>query len=267
MHGRAAVAVVLELRQQGLGARRIARRTGLPVGTVRDWLAGKLPRHSRAVEPGDVGSVDCERCGGEEHHFEGLPLSYPYLLGMYLGDGCISAGPRSVFRLRVFLDLRYPGVINECESAIRDLVPRNKIHRLERRSNYVDRAEASYVELSAHSKSWPCFFPQHGVGKKHERQVWLAEWQRRIVDDDPQFLLRGLIHSDGCRFENTGRGGWRCPRYSFVNRSPDICAIFCDACDQLGLRWTAAPHGSSRTIYISRKADVEWLDYYVGPKS
>lgn len=123
MHGKAAVAEVLELRRQGLGAKRIARRTGLPLATVRDWLAGKLPRHSRAVEPGDVGSVDCERCGGEEHCFESLPLSYPYLLGMYLGDGCISAGPRSVFRLRIFLDLRYPRVIDECESAIRDLVP------------------------------------------------------------------------------------------------------------------------------------------------
>lgn len=108
MHGRAAVAEVLELRREGLGARRISRRTGLPVATVRDWLAGKLPRHS--VETSDVGSVDCERCGGEEHYFESLPLSYPYLLGMYLGDGCISPGPRSVFRLRIFLDLRYPGV-------------------------------------------------------------------------------------------------------------------------------------------------------------
>lgn len=123
------------------------------------------------------------------------------------------------------------------------------------------------MELSAYSKSWLCLFPQHAPGKKHERPISLTEWQRRIVDEDPQFLLRGLLHSDGCRFQNTGRGGWRCPRYSFVNRSPDICSIFCDACDQLGLRWTVAPHGSSRTIYISRKADVEWLDYYVGPKS
>ena len=43
MHSRAAVAEVMALRLEGLGARRIARRTGLPLATVRDWLAGRVP--------------------------------------------------------------------------------------------------------------------------------------------------------------------------------------------------------------------------------
>jgi hypothetical protein len=34
------------------------------------------------------------------------------------------------------------------------------------------------------------------------------------------------------------------------------------ACDRLGLRWTTAPY----TVYVSRKADVERLDGFVGPK-
>src|SRR5918999_568975 len=53
MRGAAEVAAVLELRGQGLGARRIALRTGLPVSTVRDWLAGRLPRHARPPAPSD----------------------------------------------------------------------------------------------------------------------------------------------------------------------------------------------------------------------
>jgi transcriptional regulator with XRE-family HTH domain len=48
-------------------------------------------------------------------------------------------------------------------------------------------------------------------------------------------LLRVLIQSDGCRFINTGSGGWRAPRYSFSNLSIDIKQIFCEACDQLDL--------------------------------
>jgi len=135
------------------------------------------------------------------------------------------------------------------------VAPANRVHRLTRRYND--------VEVSSFSKSWPCWLPQHGSGKKHHRSIALLMWQQELVDRWPEYLLRGLIHSDGCRFQNTGRGGWSHPRYSFSNLSADIKAIFCDACDRLGLRWTRA---GSTTIYVSRKADVAVLDRYVGPK-
>ena len=64
----------------------------------------------------------------------------------------------------------------------------------------------------------------------------LTDWQRHLVDRWAEQLLRGLIHSDGCRFINTGRGNWRWPRYEFSNRSDDIRAIFCYACDELGVQ-------------------------------
>jgi hypothetical protein len=259
MRSSAEVAQVLKLREEGLGARRIARRTGLPVATVRDWLAGKLPRHS---QPG-AGSSGCARCGHGSHTFPELPTAYLYLLGLYLGDGCISAGPRGVYRLRICLDLAYPGIVDGCESAIRELAPRNRVHRLLRRSAYVERPEPSFVEVSAYSKSWPCLFPQHGPGRKHEREIRLVDWQRSLLLRHPEPLLRGLIHSDGSRFINTGRGGWSCPRYVFNNESADIRRIFCDACDVIGLRYTFAP----RSVYVSRKADVAVLDSFIGPKA
>jgi hypothetical protein len=254
MHSRAAVERVLQLRDEGLGARRIAARAGLPVRTVTDWLAGKTPR----APSGEC----CERCGHEKHGFAELPAAYSYLLGIYLGDGCISSAPRGVYRLRITLDLAYPGIVDECEAAMREVVPRSRVHRLLRKSNYVDRPQPSFVELSAYSKSWPCLFPQHGPGRKHERAILLADWQRELLRRDPGLLLRGLIHSDGSRFINTGRGGWSCPRYVFNNKSEDIRRIFCEACDVLGLRYTFAP----RAVYVSRKADVALLDLFVGPK-
>ena len=118
------------------------------------------------------------------------------------------------------------------------------------------------VEVSAYSKSWPCLFPQHGEGKKHLRRIVLENWQAEIVDRHPDLLLRGLIHSDGCRFMNTGRK-WRHPRYSFSNYSDDIRRIFCEACDRLGLHWTLAP----RTVYVSRIADVARLDAFGAAKA
>ena len=84
-----------------------------------------------------------------------------------------------------------------------------------------------------------------------------------MVSQRPDLMLRGLLHSDGCRFQNTGRGGWSHPRYAFANSSRDIRAIFCAACELLGLRWTAS---GERTIYVSRKDDVALLDLFVGPK-
>ena len=73
---------------------------------------------------------------------------------------------------------------------------------------------------------------------------------------------RSLIHSDGCRFQNTGTN-WSWPRYPFDNRSDGIRAIFCHGCDLLGVRWTAS---GKHKIYISRKADVAVVDSFIGPK-
>ena len=178
---------------------------------------------------------------------------YAYLLGVYLGDGCISTHPRDVYRLRISLDAKYPEIIAECCSAMREIMPSNRVS--------TQLIQDSWVEVHSYSKSWPCLFPQHGPGPKHQRRIVLRDWQWQHVVRQPQLLLRGLIHSDGCRFTNTGRG-WEHPRYSFSNASDDIRRIFCDACDLLGLRWTVAP----RTVYVSRKDDVARLDEFVGPK-
>ena len=109
----------------------------------------------------------CPRCGAGEHHFDRLSTSYAYLLGMYLGDGHISKGRRDVFRLRIALDKKYPLIVEECAAAMQAVMPWNKVH--------CQLTPKNYVEVHAYSKSWPCLFPQHGPGKKHERKIDLAE--------------------------------------------------------------------------------------------
>ena len=131
-------------------------------------------------------------------------------------------------------------------------------------SALVVRDVPSHVEVSSFSKSWPCLLPQHGPGKKHQRPIVLTDWQLELGARWPDQLVRGLIHSDGCRFQNTGRGNWSWPRYAFSNLSDDIRSIFCHACDQLGVHWTRS---GKRTIYVSRKADVARLDEFIGPKA
>jgi hypothetical protein len=238
----------LELAADGHTATEVARLLGVPRATVRDWMYGRIPRRARRAASGG-----CVRCG-DVHDFDSLPLVYVYLLGMYLGDGCLSAHRREVFKLRISLDARYPEILDECREAIRTVMPCSRV-------NHVDKG--TWFELYSYSKTWPCLFPQHGAGKKHERRIVLTPWQWALISERPDLLLRGLLHSDGCRFINTGRGGWTHPRYAFANESRDIKTIFCAACELLGLRWTTA---GCKTIYVSRKADVALLDLFVGAK-
>ena len=188
------------------------------------------------------------------HRFEALPPEYVYLLGLYLGDGHVATHPRGVHKLRVTLDARYPAIVEECADAMQRVLPRNAVGRIVRPTNCID--------VYTYSRRWTCLLPQAGPGKKHRRKIELAPWQSYLVDLHPGRLLRGLIHSDGCRFQNTGRA-WSNPRYKFDNKSDDIREIFCSACDLLGLRWST----SGTTVYVSRKIDVARMDEFIGPKT
>jgi hypothetical protein len=189
--------------------------------------------------------------------------SYAYLLGMYLGDGHLANTGRS-FQLRIALDGAYTGIVAECAAAMVLSLPvvRPAVRR--------DRAERR-INVNAGSKQWPELFPQMGPGRKHERPIVLALWQRDIVEAHPWPFVRGLIHSDGCRTVNrfktrlpSGRvAEYAYARYFFSNLSADIRGLFCESCEQLGLRWTQSNH---RNISISHRTSVALLDENVGPK-
>jgi hypothetical protein len=180
--------------------------------------------------------------------------AYSYLLGFYLGDGSISSHPRNVYRLRIVTDARYPTVIAECVSAMRAMMPKNRV--------LVEKLPYSAVVIGCYSKAWTLLFPQHGPGRKHERKIELAAWQEDIVDRFPREFLRGLIHSDGCRVLNRVNGK-DYPRYFFTQVSDDIRGIFCEACSRLGIHYT---QNNWKTISIAQAPSVARLDEFIGPK-
>lgn len=95
------------------------------------------------------------------------------------------------------------------------------------------------------------------------RAIVLEPWQKEIVDAETKKFLRGLIHSDGCRYIANDRSVMS-TRYHFSNRSEDIKGLFCDALDSIGIHWTR-PDNYGIAIY--RKADTARLDEFIGPKS
>jgi hypothetical protein len=161
----------------------IARVTGIPRKTVWQWRHQPPTTRRRSAT-----STSCT----VDHLDAGLPAApYAYLLGLYLGDGCISL-----------------------------------------------------------------------AGRKHHREIALLQWQQRIVDQETEEFVLGLIHSDGCRVVANDRGV-QSVRYHFSNRSEDILGLFTDALDALGIPWRRS---NKHTISIYRKAATARLDEFIGPK-
>jgi hypothetical protein len=125
---------------------------------------------------------------------------------------------------------------------------------------------AGCVVVQSYSNHWPCFLPQYGPGKKHERPIGLTVWQQEVVDNYAGHFLRGLFHSDGCRVTNrVTRNGktYRYPRYMFSNESVDIMRLCQESLDRLRISWRMC---RPNMLSVARRDAVAELDRHVGPK-
>ncbi|MFE9383014.1 transcriptional regulator [Streptomyces sp. NPDC007025] len=245
----------LALVAQGRSLNAVSRQTGISRWCLRTW--------QQRLHPATRSGATCERCATPPRPPDD-PSSYAYLLGLYLGDGCVSRTGRS-WTLRVSCADAWPGLIDACEGAMRAVRPGDSVHRVQ---------APGCVAVTSYSNHWPCLFPQHGPGRKHERRIELVPWQQQITGAHRWELIRGLVHSDGCRIANwTTRtvGGRRkrytYPRYFFTNKSPDIVDLYTRTLDALGVAWTAARHPQgARNVSVARRASVALMDAHVGPK-
>lgn len=140
-------------------------------------LDGRGPRQT-PTRTAEHAEKDCPTCAG----IEVVARPYAYLLGLYLGDGSITPNGGS-FSLRITLVLRYPSIIEECTQAMTVMRPSSamKIGRF---------MKIGCVEVRGGWAHWPCLFPQHGPGRKHERRIELVPWQEEILEAHPELLLR-----------------------------------------------------------------------------
>lgn len=243
----------LALVAQGRSLNSVSKETGVSRAAIRAWQTRIEPLPSIRWTP-------CSRCGPAAEP-PADTASYSYLLGLYLGDGCISHGMKSGYFLRIACADAWPGLIDACVAAVESVNPSGKAYRVQ---------AVGYTSVVGYSRHWLCLFPQHGPGKKHERPITLEPWQQDIIDAHPWDFIRGLIHSDGCRITNWTtrliageRKRYEYPRYFFTNLSGDIIRLFTVTLDHVGVEWRQA---NPRNISIARKASVALMDTHVGPK-
>lgn len=258
LHGTQVRQQALTLLRDGAKNADVARQFNIPLGTISYWK--HVDRAKRGECPGRI-PPPCPRCDGALD----LP-AYSYVLGLYLGDGHIiqNRAMRSP-SLSITCADAHPGLMDECEKAMRSVFPGNSVCRVRRKGCH---------EVKLYSRHLWCLFPQHGPGKKHERRIALEPWQQDIVDAHPWEFIRGLIHSDGCRITNWTtrmvageRKRYEYPRYFFTNKSDDIRKLFTDTLDKVGVGWTTLARGSDPfNISVARKASVTLMDTHVGPK-
>jgi len=201
--------------------------------------------------------VPCPRCQGGVLD----QAAYAELLGWYLGDGHLTLGRRGVWALHIFNDKKYVVANARLLDLMRSVKPAGRPHT---------RLVPGCVITTMGWKHWPCLFPQHGPGRKHERPIVLDDWQREIVESHPAEFLRGLFHSDGCRAKNWTRRlvagemkRYDYPRWQFTNNSLDIRELCCWALDLVDVPWRQS---NWKTISVSTRAGVARLDALIGPK-
>jgi hypothetical protein len=251
VYSRVVRARAAELLAGGLSLNATSKRLGVSRATLREWRDNPAQADNRPT--------DCPRCN------RSVALdtwAYSHLLGLYLGDGCISSGRKQVYSLRITCDQRYPRLIAETRGSLAAVRPGAKTYLV---------ATVGCVNVLGYWKHWPCLFPQHGPGRKHQRPIVLADWQREIVVRHPERFVRGLFHSDGCRITNwtvrtvAGRPKrYEYPRYLFSNESADIVGLCTWALDLLGVAWRLPRHNM---VSVARREAVAVLDTHVGPKT
>ncbi len=167
-----------------------------------------------------------------------------------------------MWALHIFNDLKYVEANARLLNLMSSVKPAGRPHT---------RMAPGCVITTMGWKHWPCLFPQHGSGYKHQRAIQLEPWQYELVDAFPADFLRGLFHSDGARVKNWAtrmvkgeKKRYEYPRWQFSNRSEDIHALCTYALDLLEIPWRRS---SAMTLSVSRRDAVARLDELIGLKA
>lgn len=201
---------VLKKYEEKYNISELSRVYSIPRATILYWLKSNILNNFQIKEEINQSTID-----SIYEHISLNKKEYSFILGLYLGDGCITENGRNntSYKLRIAQDNKYPKVINIIQSQLSEFFGKE--------CKLVDCKGCTHITI--YDKYLPHYFPQHGKGFKHDRNVKLTQFQ--IENIDHRELMKGLWLSDGS-FYLAKNGKYEYERYNFTNKSLDIIELF-----------------------------------------
>lgn len=229
---------ILILYSESKSDRKIASELGIDRTTVKKYK--NIPLEQNIATFRTVADIDVL-----------VKHWYAYVIGLYLGDGCISKFARTS-RLRLYFHSHNnEDIINRATLSLNKIFPKNNISRY-------NQLHVNCSVVGVYNKNLPDLFPQHGTGKKHSRDVSLKPSQLDLMTDAyARFILAGLHDSDGCMYHEQLRR-----RFVFTNTSPDIIDIYKKVLEMYAIEFTESvlakplPHHDIHRIFIRKATSV-----------
>jgi hypothetical protein len=267
----------MRLKSNGMRICDIIKILGLKRSCVNNWInrgssqhyrisLGKSPRKGSKL-PENYDPITYMR--ELNHGLSDLQRNsiYSFILGMYLGDGCI--GRTRTKTLTIALDKKHEK-LNEYVINAFTLLFNKKPKIFDRSVDRGQKFKSNSITVSMSSINIGIIFPHEGVGPKHLRKIELQEWQKEIIN--PVELIKGLMFSDGCYYYCNH---YKHYFYGFTNASMDIIKILEYYLNLLNIRYNknitkafrAKATTSRNNICIGQKEDVEKLHSLIGDKT
>lgn len=246
---------IIYLNSIGINQSQISKILDIPRSTIRDHIKNDKNNYINPFNPEELN--------------KNQQKAYSYILGQYLGDGCLSKAPnfekKQVWKLRIFTDCKHPNITNQCKNSLKLLFPNNKSTAI----TIYYKNKPSCNELVIYNKQLIHYFPQHDIGKKHEREIMLLPWQENIINLYPHDFIKGLFHSDGCRFISNNR-----IIYQFTNCSIDIINLYSNILNKLNIEHRVRKKTMGKknvtqayNVFVNKKIYIPIMESFLGPKS
>lgn len=260
--------LVMKMYSEGIKICDIVKKLNINRSTVSNWVRNKNGKsfvhktNSKLPIIYDPLKYLYELSPGIDNKYRNSV--YSYVLGLYLGDGCLTILPRTV-KLAISVDLKYPKLNNDICNSINTIFSKKPSILPKRSKGKLTKG----IDIAIYHNNLQILFPQHGLGKKHLRSIILTDWQKSIIDY--RWLLKGLIMSDGS-FYITKKDNHQ--RYNFSNCSLDIMLIIEKCLNYFSIKYCRRisvsknpKHADIYRLEVNGKESVKTLKSLIGTKT